>query len=156
MNWHDYFIKLARLVATKSKDSTKVGAILVGPEKEIRLTAFNGPPRGVADTPERFERPAKYLYASHAEANLIAFAARAGIQTGGCTVYVTHHPCAACARSLIQAGVRAVYFEPAEFAPGSQINQEISAAKEMLTEAGVLLWRIEDGRDPEIVFRQKR
>ena len=40
------------------------------------LTAYNGPPRGVQDLAARRGRPAKYLWASHAEANLIAFAAR--------------------------------------------------------------------------------
>lgn len=97
MNWCYYLMGFAKHAALKSKDSTQVGAVLVGPDREVRLTAFNGPAHGVADLPWRFERPQKYLYASHAEANLIAFAAREGIRTKGCTVYVTHHPCASCA-----------------------------------------------------------
>lgn len=108
MDWTDYLFGFAAHAARKSKDSTKVGAALVGPDGEVRLTAYNGPPKGVDDLPERFERPRKYLFASHAEANLIAFAAREGIRTKDCTVYVTHYPCAACARALIQAGVAEV------------------------------------------------
>ena len=93
MDWSEYYYAFAELAATKSKDSTKVGAVLVGPEGEIRLTGYNGPPRGVRDCAERRERPAKYLFASHAEVNLIAFAAREGIRTKDCTVYVTHLCC---------------------------------------------------------------
>ena len=134
MNWTDWHMGFARHAATKSKDSTKVGAALVGPLREVLLTAFNGPPIGVRDAPERFIRPAKYLYASHAEANLIAFAARRGIRTEGMTVFVTHCPCAACARSLIQAGIgEVVYGAGATSMP----DDEFEAARQMFAEAGV-------------------
>lgn len=136
MNWNDYLMGFARHAALKSKDSTQVGAVLVGPDREVRLTAYNGPPRGVTDLPERRERPTKYLFASHAEQNLVAFAAREGIQTKGCTVYVSHHPCSACAKSLIQAGVARVVIGPGET---SMPDAEFVAARTMFAEAGVLL-----------------
>ena len=136
MDWNDYYMGFAEHAAKKSKDSTKVGAVLVGPGGEVRLTAYNGPPRGVVDRVERFERPAKYLYASHAEANLVAFAAREGIQTKGCTVYVTHTPCASCARTLIQAGVEAVVHGPGTT---SMPTEEFEAARDMFEEAYVEL-----------------
>lgn len=135
-----YFMGFARHAATKSKDSTKVGAILVGPEYEVRLTAFNGPPKGVRDLPERFERPAKYLYASHAEANLVAFAAREGIRTMGCTVVVTHMCCSACARTLIQAGVKRVLYGDGKT---SMPEDEFSAAATMFSEARVICLPVE-------------
>lgn len=134
MNWNQYLYGFAQHAALKSKDSTQVGAALVGPEGEIRLSGFNGPPRGVDDLPARRERPAKYLFASHAEANLVAFAAREGIRTAGCTVYVTHMPCAACSRSLIQAGVAKVIFGPGQT---SMPPEEFEAAAAMFKEAGV-------------------
>ena len=135
MQWEDYFATLALVVAQKSKDPTKVGALLIGPDNEIRLTAFNGPPKGVHDCPDRFERPAKYLFASHAEANLIAFAAREGIRTKGCQVIVTHHPCSACARTLIQAGISSVLYGPGT--TSIPIN-EFEAAATMFTESNVI------------------
>ncbi len=135
MKWSDYFMDFARLAAAKSKDSTQVGAILVGTEGEIRLTAYNGPPRGVQDLPERFVRPEKYLWASHAEANLVAFAAREGIRTKGCTVYVTHAPCASCARTLIQAGIDTVVHGDGST---SMPEAEFEAASQMFFEAGVM------------------
>ena len=138
MDWKTYLMGFAQHAAAKSKDSTKVGAVLVGPHREVLLTAYNGPPAGVKDLPERFERPAKYLYASHAEANLIAFAARLGIRTEGCTVYVTHMPCAGCARTLIQAGIVKVVVGPGTT---SMPEEEFAAAEEMFREAGVTVWR---------------
>jgi dCMP deaminase len=135
MDWHQYLMGFAQHAALKSKDSTQVGAALVGPECEVRLTAYNGPPRGVADLPERRERPTKYLFASHAEANLVAFAAREGIRTAGCSVYVTHHPCSACARSLIQAGVKHVIVGPGTT---SMPPEEFEVAAVMFEEAGVV------------------
>lgn len=136
MNWNDYFAGFAKHAALKSKDSTQVGAVLVGPDGEIRLTAYNGPPRGVLDLPARRERPAKYLFASHAEANLIAFAAREGIRTKDCTVYVTHYCCSSCARTLIQAGVAGVQYGPGTT---SMPADEFTAAEMMFREAGVLV-----------------
>ena len=134
MNWGEYLYGFAAHAALKSKDSTQVGAVLVGPDREVRLCAYNGPPRGVRDLPDRRERPRKYLFASHAEANLIAFAAREGIRTAGCTVYVTHMCCSACARTLIQAGVAGVVVGPGAT---SMPAEEFEAAAVMFREAGV-------------------
>lgn len=134
MNWGEYLYGFAVHAAKKSKDSTQVGAALVGPERDVRLTAYNGPPKGVRDSEERRARPTKYLFASHAEANLIAFAAREGISTKGCSVYVTHYPCSSCARSLIQAGVERVVVGPGKT---SMPDEEFAAAEAMFFEANV-------------------
>lgn len=139
MGWEEYLMGFALHAAKKSKDSTQVGAVLVGPDKEVRLTAYNGPPRGVEDTEERRVRPAKYLYASHAEQNLVAFAACEGISTKGCTVYVTHMPCSACAKTLIQAGVAGLVVWSGET---SMPLEEFEAAQVMFREAGVDVWRV--------------
>ena len=71
--WNSRFMDLARLVAGWSKDtSTKVGCVIIGPDKEIRSTGYNGFPRGVDDTiPAGHERPAKYDFTEHAERNAI-------------------------------------------------------------------------------------
>ena len=135
MNWSEYLMGFATHAARKSKDSTKVGAALVGSNNEVMLTAFNGPPIGVADLPERREkRPEKYLWVSHAEANLIAFAARRGIATEGCTVYATHAPCAGCAKAMIQAGISRVVVGPGTT---SMPQDEFDAARKMFFESGV-------------------
>jgi len=134
MDWVDYYMGFAQHAALKAKHTTKVGAILVGPDGEIRLTGYNGTPRGVKDTPERTSGPDRHRWHSHAEANLIAFAAREGIRTSGCTVYVTHHPCASCARTLIQAGVKKIVVGTGTT---SMPSEEFEVAAVMFREAGV-------------------
>lgn len=135
MNWTEYLMGFARHATLKSKDpNTKVGAIAVGPGGEVRATGYNGPPKGVYDAPARFERPAKYLWISHAEENLVAHAARVGVSLDGCTVFVTHHPCARCARSLIQAGVAGVVVGDGTT---SMPEEEFDVAEQMFAEAQV-------------------
>lgn len=133
MGWDDYLMAFADLAARKSKDPTQVGAVLAR-GRQILCSGFNGPPRGVRDLPERFQRPAKYLFATHAEMNLIATAAREGIKIEGCDVYVTHAPCSACARLMIQAGVKRVIFGAGTT---SMPAEEFEAAAVMFEEAGV-------------------
>jgi dCMP deaminase len=135
MEWAEFLYGYAEQAAKKSKDTTKVGAALIAPDgKTCLLPAFNGPPAGVRDLPERFERPAKYLYASHAETNAVSFAARLGIRTDGCHLYVTHSCCSACARTLIQAGITKVIYGPGTT---SMPSVEFEAARVMFAEAGV-------------------
>ena len=69
--WDRYFLDLALLNAQMSKDpSTKVGAVIVGPDREVRSMGFNGFPRGIADTRERLEcREVKLDLVVHAEMN---------------------------------------------------------------------------------------
>ena len=137
MNWPEYYMGFAAHAATKSKDpSTQVGAVAVGVDGEVLSTGFNGLPRGVEDRPERMERPAKYLWTSHAEENLIAHAARVGFRLKGCTVYVTHLPCSRCARLLIQAGVAAVVVGRGTT---SMPQEEFDVAEKMFAEAGVVV-----------------
>lgn len=134
--WLDLYFDTAARHARMSKDTTQVGACLVGLDGEVRMAAFNGPPRGVLDLPERRERPEKYLFASHAEQNLVAFCAREGIPMKGCAVFVTHSPCSVCARSLIQAGVASVYVD---HGTTNMPWAEFAAAEAMFKEAGVAL-----------------
>lgn len=145
--WHQYLMALAQLAATKSKDSTKVGAVLTASDgRTCLLTAYNGPPAGVADLPERFVRPVKYRFMSHAEQNLAAFAAREGVRTAGCTVYVTHFPCSSCARTLIQAGIVRII---AGHGTTSMPDDEFEAARVMFAEAGVEVARFQcDAPEP--------
>lgn len=135
--WDAYLMGFATHAATKSKDTTQVGAVLVADDgKTVLLSAYNGPPRGVADTPDRFDRPAKYDYASHAEMNAVAHAAAQGIRTYGCTIYVTHAPCSICSRLIIQAGIKRVVYGDGETSMPAVMFE---AARVMLAEAGVSL-----------------
>jgi dCMP deaminase len=134
--WHSRYLKLAEHLSSWSKDpSTKVGCVIVGPDKDIRATGFNGFPRGVADDERLNDRDRKYMIICHAEENAIMNAARVGVPLQGCTAYVTWPPCTRCARSLIQAGICAVCFPSAEVPERWRADFEISVA--LLKEAGI-------------------
>lgn len=136
--WDDYFMRMAELVASRSDDiHTKVGTVLVGPDKEIRSTGYNGFPRKVLAYSYRLERPTKYLYMSHSEVAAIGNAALHGASTKGCTAYVTHRPCFSCAQLLIQSGIAKVYYCDGEVKSDSPDAE--AAVMEMFAEAGVEL-----------------
>jgi dCMP deaminase len=133
--WKDYFMDMAQLVSQRSKDpNTKVGCVVVSEDKIVMATGYNGLPRGVEDKSERMERPAKYLWTSHAEENAVAQAARVGAKLKGGTAYVTHHPCSRCARSLIQAGITTVVIGSGTT---SMPEEEFDVARLMFLEAKV-------------------
>lgn len=140
MNWDEYFSKMAALVASKSKDrSTKVGAVIVGPDNEIRSTGYNGFPRMVDDdVEERHERPLKYLFACHAEASALAHSARTGTPTKGCRMYVTHWPCADCSKLIIQAGIAEVIAPKPDDEFYERWKDSMDAGLQMFREAGVV------------------
>ena len=138
--WDLRFIELARHISGWSKDpSTKVGCVVVGEDREIRSTGFNGFPRGINDDEERLtDREKKYPLICHAEENAIMHAARIGVSLKDSTAYVTWPPCSRCARSLIQAGIKEVVYSSTEEIPERWIEDfEISTA--MLAEANVLV-----------------
>jgi len=145
MNWDDYFFELAKVVSTKSKDTTKVGCVIVGPDKEIRSTGWNGFARGVDDDPDlfsyRMERPAKYDWTIHAEANAICNAARTGVSLKDCIAYVTHTPCKNCAGLLIQAGIMCVMVDSGQTV--GDFGSDISMIQ--FNEAGVFVGERELG-----------
>lgn len=103
---------LARHISNWSKDeSTKVGCVIVGPDKEIRSTGYNGFPRGVReDIAERHTRPTKYDFSEHAERNAIYNATLLGTSLRNCIMYITMTPCTDCARAIIQSGIKEVFF----------------------------------------------
>ncbi len=136
--WDRRFMSMAELVAAWSKDqATQVGCVIVGPNREIRGIGYNGFPRGLDDEKqERHERPAKYDWTEHAERNAVYQAARVGIPTAGCTMYLTWFPCVDCARAVVQSGIRrlvAISPDKTDERWGAQFQQ----AEAMLLEAGV-------------------
>lgn len=138
------FLPDANAAKSKSKDrSTKVGALALDDDLNVRGYGYNGFPRGVDDNrEERHERPLKYKWTAHAEENLVAQAARIGSGLKGCTVVLTSlHPCTTCSRMLIQAGVVRI-LAPEIRDPGTgelrfNWSEDEKVAFEMLTEAGV-------------------
>lgn len=112
---------LARLeqVAQQSPDWWRQIAAAIVKDNKIVATAYNahypsqhalsinGDPRSNFDAGQ-----GQGIYTSiHAEASALAQAARKGIAVDGADVYVTTFPCPTCARSLVEAGVKRVFYK---------------------------------------------
>lgn len=135
--WGAYFLSLAHKAAERSKDpNTNVGAVIVDDSRSVVSTGYNGFAHGVKDTPERWERPLKYEFVVHAEANAIAQAAKSGRATNSTTIFVTHFPCKDCAKLIIAAGIKHIVVD----AKGKTLmndEEQKKFTRTMLDESGV-------------------
>lgn len=140
MNWTEYFYNIAQQVKEKSKDNnTKIGALIVGKDKEIVSTGYNSFPRGIEDEKtKRQSKPEKYFWFEHAERNAIYNAARIGVSTKGCIMYLTCGiPCADCARGIINAGISKIFIMRDAGAQSKKWEDSAARSNEMFSEAGV-------------------
>lgn len=138
--WDARFIELAKLVGSWSKDTTKVGCVIVGSGRSVLAMGYNGLPRGVTEYPNRNDRPAKYLYTEHAERNAIYNANRAGTPLFNSTIYLPWFPCADCARAVIQVGIVRLVGSKPDF-NNQQWGGSHIIAHQMLIESGVtIVW----------------
>ena len=135
--WDLRFMDVAKLASSWSKDTTKVGAVIVDNDGIVVSMGYNGLPRGCNDSiKERWLNPAKKLYAEHAERNSIYHAVRHGKPVVGCTLYSTLFPCADCAKAMIQSGIKTVVTTKPDFNNKSW-GESFRAAITMLKEAKV-------------------
>jgi dCMP deaminase len=119
-SWEEYFMSIARQVASRSTCLRRqVGCIIVL-EKRIVSTGYNGAPAGLPHCEEvgclRDSRGVasgerqELCRGLHAEQNAIIQAALHGTAVRGGTVFCTHKPCVLCTKMLINAGIRRVYY----------------------------------------------
>jgi len=146
LRWDKYFINLALENAKMSKDpATQAGAVIVGPDREVRSMGYNGLPRGIADSPERLnDKELKRSLIVHAEMNAILHAARIGVSTRDCTLYLAltdetgevwgGPPCLRCTVEIIQAGITEIVAKPFKNTD-SHWTTSVEQARELLLEA---------------------
>jgi len=141
--WPQYFMAITRLVASRSTCiRRKVGAILVK-DKRILCTGYNGAPSGLRHCEEVGCIRANSSIASgerhelcrglHAEQNVIVQAAYYGISIVNSDLYCTNKPCSICAKLIINAGIKRIFFE-------EDYNDPLSDL--LLQEAGVELIKL--------------
>jgi len=139
-SWTEYFRQIAHAVKMKSKDkNTQIGAVIAGTHNEIRSTGYNSFPRNIDDfRPERQERPEKYYFMTHAEQNAVINAARIGVSTNGCKMYMTCSiPCADCAKAIINAGIVEIFCEHIDEEMETRWGEHTKRSLVMFKEAGV-------------------
>ena len=118
--WDYRFLDLAQLVSTWSKDPSKqIGAVAIGDKRQILAQGYNGFPRGVIDSEDRYaDRQRKYELVVHAEMNVIYNASYNGVSLNDSTLYVHGLPaCSECAKGIIQVGIKRVNMNRNEAPP---------------------------------------
>ena len=139
------FMQITEVVAKRSTClRARVGATIIRDNRVVSI--------GYAGAPSRLKHCTENgckiedghcVRTVHAEANAIAFAAKAGIPTDGAEMYITHSPCKNCAKLIINSGIRRVTYREYR---GDGI--------ELLDYAGVEVIRFD--RDSRLPSQQKR
>lgn len=144
-SWDTYFMNITALVAQRSTCTRRaVGAIIVK-DKRILSTGYNGAPTGIRHClevgclRESLQVPSgerhELCRGIHAEQNAIIQAAYHGVSVNSAVLYCTNQPCAICAKMIINAGIKKIYY---------QSGYTDALAQEMLTEAGIDLIKHDD------------
>lgn len=115
--WDEYFLDLAKTCASRSNClRAQVGAVIVGQDKKIKATGYNGTPSKVESCAERGECyricnniPSGTRYETcrsiHAEQNAIIQAGQDCCKDA--TIYIWGHNfiCILCKRFIVQSGI---------------------------------------------------
>jgi dCMP deaminase len=119
-SWDEYFMSIARVVASRSNCVKRRVAAIVVKDRRIISTGYNGTPRGVKNCNEGGCPRCNQLTAggtdlgeclcSHGEENAITQAAYHGISIKDATMYTTFAPCLMCTKMIINAGIREVVY----------------------------------------------
>lgn len=117
----EMLLLMARMAAKRSTCARlHVGAIIARDHRPI-VTGYNGAPAGMAHCEHDYEMIIDMggtiqegcEISVHAEANAIAYAARAGIALEGAELFCTNEPCYKCSQLIINAGIiRVVFNQP--------------------------------------------
>ncbi|MCK5617421.1 dCMP deaminase family protein [Candidatus Pacearchaeota archaeon] len=145
-SWDDIWMRMAQTIATRSKDpELQVGAVIVNKSNNRIATGFNGFPRGIKDTAERWSNECKKDLVIHAEDNALQ---NAHTDVLGWTLYVTLFPCIKCTNAIIHRGIKRIVYlnEPKKDSSWNKKTQ----AQELLKEAGIKLEKLQELTNSEI------
>ena len=118
-SWDEYFINIMEVTGTRGTcDRGRSGCVIVK-DKHILVGGYVGSPKGLPHCDEvghlmktviheDGNESRHCLRTAHAEQNAICQAAKLGIAIDGATLYANMTPCAACAKMIINVGIKRV------------------------------------------------
>ena len=112
VNWEDYFMNIAKEIASRSTcDRKHVGSLIVR-DKTILSTGYNGSIRGMphCDDVGHMMENDHCVATIHAESNAVLQAAKNGVMIDGSEIYITASPCWPCFKMLVNAGIKKIYY----------------------------------------------
>jgi dCMP deaminase len=144
--WDDYFMSIARVVASRSNCVKRKVAAVVTKDRRIISTGYNGTPRGTRNCNEggcprcnafvpggtRIDE----CLCSHGEENALTQAAYHGVSLRGAVLYTTLSPCLQCTKMIINAGLVEVIYN-ASYPLGD-------SSLALLAEAGISVRQLAD------------
>lgn len=138
-SWDEYFMSIARVVASRSNCVKRKVAAVITLDRRIISTGYNGTPRGIRNCNEggcprcnSFAEEGTRLdecLCSHGEENAIVQVAFHGSSIRGATLYTTLSPCLMCTKMIINSGIVEVVYN-ADYPVGE-------VARNLLREAGI-------------------
>ena len=137
--WLNHFMRICMLVSEMSKDpSTKVGSVIVRPDRTLCSTGYNGFPKPCQDHPSTYgNRSIKLQRIIHAEMNAILHVRE---RLDGYAIFTWPlPPCDRCMPHIIQSGIGTIV------SPSIDSSQpwfdSAMAATAMAEEAGIRIIR---------------
>ena len=144
IEWNDYFLEIAKTVSKRSNClRAQVGAVIVGTDKKIKATGYNGTPSKVVSCMElgfcyrmKNNIPSGTRYETcrsiHAEQNAIIQAGQDRCMGASMYIYGHNFICILCKRFIVQAGIETIYLKkdensPIEVVTAQQLRDELSA-----------------------------
>ncbi|MBQ4646761.1 MAG: hypothetical protein IJB79_05375 [Candidatus Gastranaerophilales bacterium] len=143
IEWNEYFLEIARTVAKRSNClRAQVGAVIVGTDKKIKATGYNGVPSKVVSCMElgfcyriKNNIPSGTRYETcrsiHAEQNAIIQAGQDRCMGASMYIYGHNFICILCKRFIVQAGIETIYLKkdensPIEIVTAQQLRDELT------------------------------
>ncbi len=119
-DWDEYFMNIAKVVASRSNCIKRKVAAIIVKDKRVISTGYNGTPRGARNCNEggcpRCNSMApsgtalEECLCCHGEENAITQAAYHGTSLKGATLYTTFAPCLLCTKMIINSGIVEVVY----------------------------------------------
>ncbi len=112
ITWDQFFMAQSHLLALRSTCTRlAVGATIVR-DKRIIAGGYNGSISGDDHCIDKgcYVVDNHCVRTVHAETNALLQCAKYGTPTNGADLYVTHFPCLPCTKSIIQSGIKNLYY----------------------------------------------
>tara|TARA_Y100000310_G_scaffold140092_1_gene139428 strand:- start:407 stop:1504 length:1098 start_codon:yes stop_codon:yes gene_type:complete len=121
-NWDEYFMGIVEQVGSRGTCDRGRSGCLIARNKQILVTGYVGSPLGIPHCDDVGHQMKKTIHedhteswhcvrTAHAEQNAICQAAKLGISVDGGTLYCKMTPCSACAKMIINAGIKKIICE---------------------------------------------
>ena len=116
-SWDEYFMNIVKMIGLRGTCDRGRSGCVITRDKRIISTGYVGSPVGLKHCDEIGHEMNTVMYAdnhesrhcirtAHAEQNAIIQAARFGVALEGATLYCKMTPCYACAKMIINAGIK--------------------------------------------------